>query len=347
MIPKEVVYAQIAHRETPSLPFEILFDAGTTVVARLDAYYGTKTWQDGLNRHIVRFKPVDDGIYWSFITAEPFTVDKYGSIWRTDRWQHYLIEPALKSPTLEGYQWPETSVFFPPGLLQEARRIIADHPDSFTVASFNLGLFERAWAMRGFENLLMDSAAEPVFFRQLIDRIAAQQMEILEEFVALPADGIMFSDDWGDQRGILVGPERWRAYLKEPLRRMYDFVHSHGKVTIHHTCGNVAAVIPDCIEIGLDVLESVQPEAMNPYELKHRFGRYLTFWGGLGSQSTLPFATADEVRAEVQRLCREIGRGGGYILAPAKPLQEDTPTANAAAVVEAFLEQAGMPLQVS
>jgi uroporphyrinogen decarboxylase len=79
---------------------------------------------------------------------------------------------------------------------------------------------------------------------------------------------------------------------------------------------------------------------MNPYELKRRFGERLAFWGGLGVQSILPFGAPEEVQAEVRRLCREMGRGGGYILAPAKPLQDDTPTANAVAVVEAFLDQA-------
>ena len=95
------------------------------------------------------------------------------------------------------------------------------------------------------------------------------------------------------------------------------------------------------------MLESVQPEAMNPYGLKQRFGEHLTFWGGLGVQSMLPFGMPDEVCTETQRLCREMGRGGGYILAPAKPLQDDIPTANAAAAIEAFLEQSGRSLNLS
>ncbi len=81
---------------------------------------------------------------------------------------------------------------------------------------------------------------------------------------------------------------------------------------------------------------------MNPYELKQRFGARITFWGGLGSQSLIPFGTPDEIRAEVAKLCREMGRGGGYILSPAKPLQPETPTENAAAVIESFLQQAGV-----
>ena len=107
-------------------------------------------------------------------------------------------------------------------------------------------------------------------------------------------------------------------------------------------CGSLADIIPDAIEIGLDVLESVQPEAagMNPYGLKKKWGDKLAFWGGLGSQSTIPHGTPEEIRREVSRLRAEMATGGGYVLAPAKPLQPETPTENAAAVVEAFAEEA-------
>jgi uroporphyrinogen decarboxylase len=103
----------------------------------------------------------------------------------------------------------------------------------------------------------------------------------------------------------------------------------------------VADIMPDLIEVGLDVLESVQPEAMDPYELKRKWGEKITFWGGLGSQTTIPFGTRESIFEEVERLCREMARGGGYILAPAKSIQPDTSAENMAAVLEAFLEFTG------
>ena len=112
------------------------------------------------------------------------------------------------------------------------------------------------------------------------------------------------------------------------------------KLAIMHCCGSAADIMGDIVEIGLDVLESVQPEAagMNPYELKRAWGDKMAFWGGLGSQSTIPFASPVQVRQEMRRLRREMGRGGGYILAPAKPLRPETPTVNAVVIVEEFLE---------
>jgi len=103
-------------------------------------------------------------------------------------------------------------------------------------------------------------------------------------------------------------------------------------------------ILPDLIEVGLDVLESVQPEArgMDPYALKREFGPHITFWGGLGSQSTIAFGSPAEIRREVLRLAEEMARGGGYILGPAKALQPGTPVDNAAAVLEAFLAVDGV-----
>jgi uroporphyrinogen decarboxylase len=176
----------------------------------------------------------------------------------------------------------------------------------------------------------------------MLDKIMYLYLDFVEYTADLPIDGILFGDDWGDQRGVIIGPERWRTFLKPRWARIYDAVHAHGKVVMSHSCGSVASIIPDLIEIGLDVLESVQPEAadMNPYALKKQFGDKITFWGCLGSQSTIPFATPDELTREVEHLVREMGEGGGYLLAPAKPLQPETPTENAVAMVEAFTKQA-------
>ena len=191
----------------------------------------------------------------------------------------------------------------------------------------------------------MDAAANPGFYDELVEQVANHQLAMLDRLLDLSVDGVMFSDDWGYQDGVLLGPERWRRFVKPRLARLYARVHRADKLVLTHCCGSIDEILPDAIEIGLDVYESVQPEAKNsnPYELKRKYGDRITFWGGLGSQSTIPFGTPDEIRAEVGRLCREMGKGGGYILAPAKGLQPETSTQNAAAVVEAFLEQAGGP----
>jgi len=224
--------------------------------------------------------------------------------------------------------------------VRSARRS-GERPDSFSLVKMGWGLWESCWGIRGFENAMIDCIVEPDFFAELLDRLTETYMVRVAHCADLPVDGILFGDDWGDQRGVSIGPERWRKFIKPRYARIYDAAHAQGKIVLSHCCGSAADIIPDMIEIGLDVYESVQPEAagMNPYELKKQWGDKITFWGCLGSQSTVPFGTPSEIHDEVRRLCREMGKGGGYILAPAKTLQPETPTENAVAVVESFINQ--------
>ena len=350
MTPKERVTAQIRHQETDFVPYTLSFDEGTGLEERLDAYFGSPRWRDRLDNAIRPLPAPSAGILIeSTLVEKPYPTywtDVYGTTWRLDKRPHELVEPALKQPSLAGYEFPSLEACFDPDWEQRARQTIERYRDYFIIAPFGFGLFERTWTLRGFENALTDAVLHPAFYEELVERITEHQLAIIERLLELPVDGIFFSDDVSYQEGVLIGPERWRRTFKPRLARMYARVHEAGKVVISHHCGCMRPILPDMIEIGLDVYESVQPEppGNSPYELKRLYGEQLTFWGGLGSQSTLPFGTPAEIKAEVQRLCREMGRGGGFILAPAKSIQPGTPVENAAAAVEAFLEQAGVSL---
>lgn len=339
MKPRDLVLEQIHHRPTRPVPFTLSFEGD--VADRLDAHYGGGRWRDGLVPYIASAAPVDT------MAKEPIegglARDVFGTLWRLDKRPFHLQRPAMAAPSFDGYDFPSPERFYKAETEAAARKTLAARPDSFRVAGISWGLFESSWGIRGFQNALMDAAAEPDFYEELLERITDLFMAFVEKAVAMPVDAVMFGDDWGDQRGVILGPERWRRMLKPRWARLYQAVHDAGKFTISHCCGSVVDIMPDIIEIGLDVLESVQPEArgMNPYELKRRWGDRITFWGGLGSQSTIPFATPDAIRAEVRRLVREMGKGGGYMLAPAKSLQPETPTENAVAVLESFVHQEG------
>ena len=336
--PKERVIAQIEHRETDPIPYTLGFDI--EMLELLDAHFGNDAWRARLD-DAIRRAPAPNLVVDT--NGESPTMDAYGTTWRVDRRPFHLLDPALPEPDLTDYRFPDLEPLFSDVWRDQALAGIAALPDHFWVAGFGFGLFERTWTLRGFEGALMDAAGDPGFYTELTERVTEHQLAIVERLLELPVDGIMFSDDWGYQQGVLLGADRWRRFLKPQLARLYDAVHAAGKYTLSHCCGSVVDIIPDMVEAGLDVLESVQPEArgMAPYGLKRRFGDDIAFWGCLGSQSTIPFGTPEEIRAEVGRLCTEMGRGGGYILAPAKALQPGTPIENAEAVVEAFLEYAG------
>jgi uroporphyrinogen decarboxylase len=344
MTPKQRVISQIEHQETDFVPYTLGFDPGSDGADRLDEYYGTDRWRSLLDNAIHTLPWISDRFVMEWPSNKERWTDIYGNVWRLNERPWKLIQPALKEPSLKGYRLPSADECFDADWEERVVREIEAYADYFVVPIFGMGLFERIWSLRGFEQSLVDLVQHPVFYRELLDRLTDHYLEIIDRLVQLPVDAIMISDDWGYQGGITVGADRWRKLFKEPARLIYDRVHASGKYMISHSCGSLAEIIPDLIEIGLDVYESVQPEAKgnNPYELKRLYGEHLTFWGGLGSQSTIPFGTPGEIKEEVALLCREMGKGGGYILAPAKDIQPGTPVENMAAVVEAFLSQAGV-----
>jgi len=337
MTPRDIVMEQINHRETKPVPFTLGFEGD--VAMRLDQYYGGTEWRKKLTPYMIHVATlytmtrsrVDDA----------HEIDPYGVIWRTDRRPWYLEKAPLEKASLDGYKFPTAESFFNPELKEQSRKICENNKDKFLVGGLGWGLFEISWSLRGFENILMDSVLTPDFYEEMLDNLMNLYLQFVDYTADLPIDAIMFGDDWGDQRGIILGPELWRKFLKPRWAKIYDAVHAKDKLVISHCCGSMIDVMPDVIEMGLDVLESVQPEArgMNPYELKKNWGDKITFWGCLGTQSIIPYGTPDGIKGEVRRLCKEVGRNGGFILSPAKPLQPETPTENAAAVVEAFTNQ--------
>ena len=338
---RDLILAQIQHHETCPVPYTLEFEGD--IAEQLDEYYGSPAWRNRIQPYIKDTGIVDTMKKMPTETAGLHR-DLFGTTWRLDRRPFHLEQPGLLKPSFDNYHWPKPQKFYANEAEINAAKIFSEQnkSDYFLNAWLGWGLFETSWGLRGFENTLIDVVSEPEFHEELLDRITEQFLQYIDFTCRhLPdIDAIMFGDDWGDQRGVIIGPDRWRQLYKPRYAKLYDAVHAHGKLVISHCCGSICDIMPDIIEIGLDVLESVQPEArgMNPYDLKKQWGDKITFWGCLGSQSTLAFGTPQEIHHQVQQLRREMARGGGFILAPAKALQPGMPLENAVAAVEAFTQ---------
>jgi uroporphyrinogen decarboxylase len=336
---RDIVLEQIHHHETHPVPYSLGFEGD--VAEQLDAYYGDKTWRTRLTPYMATVGGVNT--LQEVRVDDTHVRDAFGGLWRDDRRPWHLVKPALKAPSFNNYDFPGAERFLGEvdARKTEALKTCRERAGSFQIISIGWGLFEHSWRIRGFEEALIDAITDPDFYAELLDRLTELFLSFVEIWADVPADAIMFGDDWGYQQGVILGPDRWRKFIKPRWAKIYEAVHAQGKLAISHSCGSVVDILPDIIEIGLDVLESVQPEArgMNPYELKKKWGSEIVFWGCLGSQSTIQFGSPQDIKDEVKRLCAEMGRGGGYILAPAKSLQPGTPVENAAAVVEAFTGQ--------
>lgn len=338
MTNREIMQKVFKHQNCSIVPYKLPMEK--TVIDKLNDYYGTAEWMNSIKKFFT--SPINIDTLREEKINERYAKDVFGSIWRCDKLPWHLEKPILQEPTLAGYKFPVLDDFIAQldknNAIEKAQLLIKENRDQFYIINMGWGIFEQTWRIRGFENALMDMITDPEFYAELVGRITELYVGMVYYCRDIKADGILFGDDWGDQRGVIMGPALWRKFIKPAWKKVYDEVHRQGKYAISHSCGSVAEIIPEIIENGLDMLESVQPEAngMNPYRLKKKWGDKLCFWGGLGSQSTIPFGTVQEIKDEVNKLRNEMSINGGYILAPAKPLQSDLSAENAAAVFEAF-----------
>jgi len=195
--------------------------------------------------------------------------------------------------------------------------------------------FEKAYSARGIANFLADMAGEPKQAHKLLTKIVDRNMTMLENFLMIPEiDGVLLGSDWGSQSDLLMSLATWHEMIGPGEQREYDLVHAYGKDVWLHSCGNISRLIPSLVEMRLDVLNPVQPEAMDIAALKRDYGSRLAFWGGISTQKTLPYGTPDEVRAEARAVRDLLGQGGGYIFSPAQSIQADVPVANIQALLE-------------
>ena len=188
----------------------------------------------------------------------------------------------------------------------------------------------------------MDLIMGAEYMPHLLDKIMLINTRIGEELIKIGAEIIWCGDDFGTQQGMIMAPEMWRFWFKPRIKYMFEaFRKVNPDIKIAwHSCGSILPIIPDFIELGLDILNPIQPLAngMTPEYLKMEYGRDLVFFGGIDVQELLPYQKPKEIKKEITRRCKILGRGGGYIAAPAHNIQPDTPVENGLAMYEAIDE---------
>lgn len=305
---RELVKAAIAHQPTARTPHCIQITPECEEILKAHGISDSDTW---LNNDVCCL----DTPWWRW--------DNLGADWSGD--------DAPESPaTTMGYGSYSA--------LSDAAKAGRD-AGKYTLAMIYGSHFEKAYFSRGIENFLADIAGEYAFAKKLCQKIIDKNCVMLENFLNMPEiDGVLLGSDWGTQRSLIMSPEIWDDLIRPGEQKEYDLIHAYGKDVWVHSCGAIESLIPRLIDMGVDVLNPVQPECMDIAHLKKTYGNDITWWGGISTQKTLPYGTPEEVRTEARAVRELMGEGGGYIFSPAQGLQGDVPFENIEAMMEVARE---------
>ena len=330
---REKVRRAISHIQTEETPWSLELTSGAA--QNIKNFSGTDDLDSYLGNHMYRLNykknvPLHDG------TGNE--KDLFGVTWHTSNdggdVGHIVGYPLKNAETIEdlrSYPFPDINK----DLADEICRDLEEKSkDYFTMFSIGMCYFERAWGLREMANVLMDMCDGEEMLDYILDKTLEHHLKLLDYVLDRPFDGVYLGDDWGQQTGSIMGPERWRRFIKPGMKQMFDKIKQKGKYVIVHSCGNIVELLPDLIDMGLDVYNTVQPEVYDLRYLKREFGKDLTFYGGISTQGVLPFGTKKEVADKTKETLDIMFRDGGYILSPAHGITPDVPVENIMAIVE-------------
>jgi uroporphyrinogen decarboxylase len=197
--------------------------------------------------------------------------------------------------------------------------------------------FETSWPIRGYENMLADMLAEPETAEYFLNIESEYNLASAEAAARAGADMVFFGDDVGTQKAMIFSADLWREMYKPLFAKLFNSVKKIKPdiVIRYHSCGHITEIIPDLIEVGLDILNPIQPECMDIWDIHKKYGDKLSFDGGLGTQTTVPFGTPQEIDEAVKKLVDVFGANGGIILAPTHILEPEVPIENIEAYINA------------
>ncbi len=330
---------------------------------RVLSEYWRMAWVDeeimqrlGADLRLVALRPPK---HWSPPACAPGTyVDEWGIGWRKVEhvYGYYwdMVSPPLANATIEdlaSYPWPDPldeGRF--EGLAEQVRRLYHDTPFALVGDPGFKQFFERAMWLRGGAQWLMDLALNPEFVQALLDKLmelnlaaTGRMLEIAGPYLSV----VRTADDLAAQDAPLLSPATYRRLIKPYHEHYFHFIKQHTPAKVFlHCCGNLVPLLDDLLDAGMDIWRTVQLRGIPMRdELKARYGKNLTFWGGIDVQQVLPKATPEQVCEEVRARMRQFGPGGGYVVAATHNIQADVPPENILAMADAVREWGKYPLR--
>lgn len=219
----------------------------------------------------------------------------------------------------------------------DAKKIVQANPDKYVLMNIWRTFYERMYMLYGMQELWMDLAMEEDIFLEMLKDLKEFTIRAIKLAKLSGVDGVYLADDWGMQDRLQISPTHWKKYFKPAYADMIDTAHGLGMDVWMHSCGCVDSIIPEFIDIGLDVIGNLQAGAVNLQALSEQYRGQITFFGGLDVQSRLVTGTPASIRQEVEELTRMFQpHKGRFIYAPSNSIMPETPVVNVAALFEAI-----------
>lgn len=253
-------------------------------------------------------------------------------------WRNNPLAKVTSVSEVERYNWPNPEDYDYESSAMQARTL----GERYAVRGpYWMPIFCRVCDLFGMEQAFVKMALEPKVFDAAIDHVYTRVMETCRLLLDACGDYMpifCLGDDFASQKGLMFSKDDWRKYLKKRYARLFEMAKDKGKFVWFHSCGNIAEILPDLVDIGMDVWETVQLHTLplSAEKLKTEYGKYITFFGGINTQR-LPFVSPDEVRNEVIRCIETLGKGGGYICGPDHHIKPDVPVENTLALFDTAL----------
>jgi uroporphyrinogen decarboxylase len=330
MTSRERVLMSLRHEKPDIIPYQL--DLTDEVYDRLVEYFKDTNFFEKTGSHLAQERNE------SFIvTSGTEFKDMFGVVWNREQEGDFGVvkDYILKDSEFGEYIFPEPDE----KLIRAKCERLEKQKDKFRMYIIGFSLFERAWTLRSMPELLIDFKINEDFANDLLDKIVEYNLAVVDIVSQYDIDCIFYGDDWGQQKGLIMGPELWREYIKPRLKRMYDKAKENGMYVAQHSCGDISEVFPDLIELGLDIYNTFQPEIYDIQDMKKLYGDKITFYGGISTQFLLPYESPEEVKSEIRRIMSILGCGGGYIIAPTHAMPNDIPTENVLAFLEVVQNQ--------
>lgn len=332
MTKRQVIINTLQHKQSDYIPYNLEFTEAS--YKKVYDYFKDEDVEGRVNNHLIT---CGTG---SFVEGpKDFFTDEFGVVWnRTiDKDIGVVANKLIRDYDHNTYKLPPINA---EGIQQGLDWMKKEKKDRFGIFNIGFSMFERAWTLRGMEDVLVDMIEEKEKLHELLEEITEYNMQAINMAVKCDfIDAIMFGDDWGSQRGLIMGKDFWREFIKPQMKKMYGLAKDNGKFVFQHSCGYIEDVFPDLIEIGLDCYQTFQPELYDVEKVKQKYGNDLTFWGGISTQQLLPYATPEKVKEETIKLMKTMGKNGGYIAGPTHSMPADIPLENILAMYEVFRNQ--------